>query len=158
MYKEIIMKDKKFMFFFLITKSLVNIMFFCGIPTTIVMPFFLKWYGQLNILYVTYYWFMVAFFVICGIMACLIVYELRKMLKSVEVENCFIHENVTSLRRMGTYSFVISLMAFCRLVIETSPSVFIVSLVFAIAALFSKVLANVFEAAIQYKEDNDLTI
>lgn len=152
------MNDKKFRFIFLITKSLLNVMFFCGIPTTIVMPFFLKFYATIDDLYARYYWFMVAFFLICGVLACLIVYELRKMIKSVELENCFIKDNVISLRRMGTYSFIISLVSSCRLCIDPSPGVFVVVLVFLIAALFSKVLANVFATAIQYKEDNDLTI
>ena len=34
----------------------------------------------------------------------------------------------------------------------------VVILVFVIAGLFSKVLACVFEQAVQYKEENDLTI
>lgn len=36
--------------------------------------------------------------------------------------------------------------------------VFVVILVFVIAGLFSKVLAGVFEQAVSYKQENDLTI
>ena len=102
--------------------------------------------------------FMVPFFIISGIFACLIIYELRKMIKSVEQENCFIYENVISLKRMGNYSFIIAVVSFGRLFLYSTPGVLVVILVFVIAGLFSKVLSNVFETAVQYKEDNDLTI
>lgn len=148
------MKDK----FLLVSKCLLNVMFFCGIPVTIAVPWLLKWYGRINSYYDTYYIAQTCFFVISGIFACLIVYELRKMIKSVELENCFVHENVKSLRNMGNYSFVIAVVSFCRLFLYATPGVLVVILVFVIAGLFSKVLGNVFEKAVEYKEDNDLTI
>lgn len=151
---ELTMKDK----FFLVTKCLLNVMFFLGIPTTITVPLTLKWYSKINSYYDVYYWFMVPFFIISGIFACLIIYELRKMIKSVEQENCFIYENVISLKRMGNYSFIIAVVSFGRLFLYSTPGVLVVILVFVIAGLFSKVLSNVFETAVQYKEDNDLTI
>lgn len=148
------MKDK----YFLITKCLVNVMFFGGIFATIVCPLFLKLYSTIDELYAKYYWLMVVYFLISGVFACLIEYELRKMMKSVEAENCFIHDNVTSLSRMGNYGFAIAIVAFARLFLEPTPGVFVIVVVFVVAGLFSKVLAKVFETAIQYKEDNDLTI
>ena len=75
-----------------------------------------------------------------------------------EHDNCFIHENVTSLRRMGTYSFFIALITSCRLFLYLTPAVIVVILVFVIAGLFSKVLSQVFDKAVTYKEENDLTI
>ena len=38
------MKDK----FLLVSKCMLNVMFFCGIPVTLTVPFTLKWYGQIN--------------------------------------------------------------------------------------------------------------
>ena len=148
------MKDK----FLLVSKCMLNVMFFCGIPVTLTVPFTLKRYGQINDYYKTYYWQQTAMFVICGIFACLIVYELRKMIRSVENEDCFVDENVTSLKRMGNYSFIIAAASVIRLFLYATPGVFVVILVFVIAGLFSKVLANVFYQAIVYKKDNDLTI
>ena len=87
-----------------------------------------------------------------------VIYELRRMFKSVLDDNCFIHENVTSLRRMGTYSFFIALITSCRLFLYLTPAVIVVILVFVIAGLFSKVLSKVFDKAVTYKEENDLTI
>ncbi|HOO78955.1 MAG TPA: DUF2975 domain-containing protein [Lachnospiraceae bacterium] len=148
------MKDK----FLLITKCLLNVMFYLGIPTTITIPWTLKWYSQTNQYYDRYYWIQTALFLICGTLACLIVFELRRMIKSVEAEDCFVEANVRSLRSMGNYSFMVSAATVVRLFLYGTPGVFVVLLVFAIAGLFSKVLAKVFAEAIRYKLDNDLTI
>lgn len=148
------MKDK----YLLVTKCLLNVMFFCGIPVTIAVPWLLKWYGKINSYYNTYYIAQTVFFLISGLFACLIVYELRKMIHSVEEENCFVHSNVKSLKAMGNYSFVIAAVSFCRLFLYATPGVLVVIIVFVIAGLFSKVLSKVFEKAVEYKEDTDLTI
>jgi len=130
-----------------------------GIPTTIAVPFFLKWYGGINDHYAgVFYPLQTAMFLISGIFACLIVFELRAMLKTVEQENCFVKENVTSLERMGWYSFIIAIVTLIRLALYVTPGCFAIVIVFVIAGLFSKVLGKVFEKAIEYKEDNDLTI
>lgn len=67
-------------------------------------------------------------------------------------------ENVKSLKRMGNYSFIIAAVTSVRLCLYSTPGVFVVILVFVIAGLFSKVLAGVFEQAVNYKQENDLTI
>lgn len=158
--KETIEKSEKTVKrrYLLISKCLLNVMFFCGIPVTITIPFTLKWYSQINEYYDKYYWIQTALFFICGIFACLIVYELRKMIRSVEEENSFIKENVVSLRRMGGYSFIIAAVTSIRFYLYVTPGVFVVVLVFVIAGLFSKILGSVFAQAVDYKEDNDLTI
>ena len=80
------------------------------------------------------------------------------MFSSVLNDDCFIRENVVSLQKMSIYSFFIAVITACRLFIYLTPAVLIVILVFVIAGLFSKVLAFVFERAVHYKEENDLTI
>ena len=97
-------------------------------------------------------------FILSGIFAVLLIGELRKMFKSVLADDCFIRENVTSLRKMGTYSFIIAIITMCRISLYLTPAVLVVILVFVIAGLFSKVLALVFDKAVTYKMENDLTI
>ena len=80
------------------------------------------------------------------------------MFRSVLDDNCFIPENVVSLRRMGTYSFIIALITAGRLFLYITPAVLIVILVFVIAGLFSKGLSRVFERAVTNKQENDLTV
>lgn len=144
--------------YLVISKCLLNIMFYCGIPVTVLVPFFFKWYGKINSYYQEYYLFQTVLFVVSGIFACLIVYELRRMIRSVEQENCFVMQNVKSLKYMGNYSFIIAAVTSVRLCFYATPGIFVVILVFVIAGLFSKVLAGVFEQAVGYKQENDLTI
>lgn len=144
--------------YLVIAKCLLNVMFYCGIPVTAAVPFFLKWYGRINSYYKDYYLIQTALFLISGVFACLIVSELRRMIRSVEQENCFVMDNVKSLKRMGNYSFIIAAVTSVRLGLYSTPGVFVVILVFVIAGLFSKVLAGVFEQAVNYKQENDLTI
>lgn len=148
------MKDKLTVF----TKGLLDFMFFAGIITTILVPLIIKFYGRYNSYFRENVWQLSVIFLLSGIFAVLIIYELRRMFKSVLDDNCFIHENVVSLRRMGTYSFFIALITCCRLFFYLTPAVIVVILVFVIAGLFSKVLSQVFDRAVTYKEENDLTI
>ena len=97
-------------------------------------------------------------FFILGIAAVFILWELRRIFKTVLAENCFVKENVRSLRRMGNCSFFIVLMSLVRLAVFQTAAMMVIVLVFVIAGLFSKVLAMVFDEAIRYKEENDLTI
>jgi hypothetical protein len=95
---------------------------------------------------------------IAGIFALIILWELRKMFKSVMKENPFVIENVISLKRMGICSFVITICMLLRLVFIITPAELILVAVFLIAGLFSAVLSLVFDRAVSYKEENDLTI
>ena len=148
------MKDKLTVF----TKGILDFMFFAGIITTVLVPAIIKFYGKYNSYFGKNVWQLSFIFILSGIFAVLIIYELRRMFKSVLDDNCFIHENVTSLRRMGTYSFFIALITSCRLFLYMTPAVIVVILVFVIAGLFSKVLSQVFVKAVTYNEENDLTI
>lgn len=80
------------------------------------------------------------------------------MFKTVLNGDCFIRENVQSLKRMGICSFCIAEVTALRLFLYLTPAVLITILVFVIAGLFSLVLSRVFDAAVTYKLENDLTI
>ena len=118
----------------------------------------IKFYGIYNIYFANNYVPLILLFFFSGTFAILIIYELRKIFRTVLNDDCFILENVTSLRRMGTYSLVIALITAGRLFLYITPAVLIVILVFVIAGLFSKVLSQVFDKAVAYKLENDLTI
>ena len=95
---------------------------------------------------------------ILGILAILIIGELRKIFRTVLADDCFVKENVVSLQRMGTYSFIIAAICLIRTIMYLTVAMPILILVFVIAGLFSKVLAFVFDKAVAYKLENDLTI
>lgn len=141
-----------------ITKYLLDFMYFAGMVITVSLPFSLKWLGKLLPAMETHYTEFVIIFFVLGLLAIAIIGELRKMFRTVLADNCFVAENVVSLQRMGTYSFMIALVSLVRTIIYVTPAMLAVILVFVIAGLFSKVLAFVFDRAVQYKEENDLTI
>ena len=148
------MKDKLTLF----TKFLLDVMFYAGIVVIVTLPLSIKFYGRYNSYFADNYYSLCVILFLSGIFAILIIRQLRKMFATVIADDCFIRENVTSLERMSIYSFFIAVITACRLFIYLSPSVLIVILVFVIAGLFSKVLAGVFDKAVTYKQENDLTI
>lgn len=97
--------------------------------------------------------------------------ELKRIIKTLVLENPFTISNVKSLRRLMFSCFTI---AFCYIVnfvlnlgkdtfsiinidqagIHTDAEIFI----FLLAGCFIGILSKVFEQAVKYKEDNDLTI
>lgn len=148
------MKDKLTVF----TKGILDFLFFGGMITTALVSLIIKLYGKVNRYFGENLWELSLLFMLSGVFAVLIIYELRKMFKTVLDDDCFIHANVVSLRKMGTYSFFIAVITACRLFLYLTPAVIIVILVFVIAGLFSKVLSRVFDKAVTYKLENDLTI
>ncbi len=143
----------------MITKWLLDFMFFGGILVTATVPLLFYWYGKyFNSWFVKYYIQLCILFILSGIFAVLIIKELRKMFKTVLADDCFVRENVISLKKMGTYSFFIGIITACRLPLYITPAAMVVVLVFIIAGLFSKVLSQVFDKAVSYKLENDLTI
>ncbi|MBE5884540.1 MAG: DUF2975 domain-containing protein [Lachnospiraceae bacterium] len=140
------------------TKLLLDFMFYSGIVITITLPFSLKLIGQYLPWIVENYEESVIIYFVLGISAVLLIRELRKIFKTVLTEDCFVTENVISLRKMGNWSFFIALVSVVRSIVYVTIAMAVVILVFVIAGLFSKVLAMVFEEAVRYKEENDLTI
>lgn len=148
------MKDRLTLF----TKFLLDFMFYSGIIVILTLPLSIHIYGNYNTYFKNNYYSLLVVFFLSGIFAVFIIRELRKMFRTVLDNDCFIPENVQSLEKMSIYSFFIAVISACRLFIYITPAVLIIILVFVIAGLFSKVLAQVFDKAISYKLENDLTI
>ncbi len=142
----------------ILTKFLLDAMFYGGMLVCLTLPITIKIYGNYNSYFAKNYIELCLLFFFSGIFAVLIMWELRKMFKTVIQDDCFIKENVISLNRMGTYSFVIAMITCLRLFLYLTPAVLVIILVFIIAGLFSKVLSSVFDKAVTYKLENDLTI
>lgn len=141
-----------------ITKRMLDFMFYAGILVCLTLPFSLKFIGEYFPHYKIFYFQMLVLFFISGIFAILIIRELRSMFQTVLNEDCFVKENVQSLKRMGNYSFCIAVISIIRLLIVITPATLVIILVFVIAGLFSKILSKVFDQAVTYKLENDLTI
>ncbi len=140
------------------TKFLLDFMFFAGIAVTVSLPWSVKLVGRQLSYMVEHYEETVIIYFVLGISALKLLWELRKIFRTVLAEDCFVRENVVSLRKMGSWSFFIALMSMVRSIVYMTIAMGVVILVFIIAGLFSKVLAYVFEEAVRFKEENDLTI
>ena len=140
------------------TKYLLDFMFCSGIVVTATVPFGIKWLGKYLPGLEAHYEANVIIYFVLGIAAVVLIRELRKIFNTVLEEDCFVPENVVSLRKMGNWSFFIALMSVVRCIVFVTIAMGVMILVFGIAGLFSKVLAFVFEEAVRYKEENDLTI
>ncbi|KGM93441.1 hypothetical protein Z968_12525 [Clostridium novyi A str. 4552] len=101
----------------------------------------------------------------------LIVFELRKIVKTLIKSNPFVWSNVKSLKKISVKCFIIAACYFGNFVAsfgkekykfiyldakgihtDTEPIIFI------LAGIFIAILAGVFKKAIEYKEENDFTI
>lgn len=140
------------------TKYLLDFMFYCGILVTATLPFTVRWIGEQLPYLIRHYEETVIIYFVLGISAEKLLWELRKIFKTVLAEDCFVKENVVSLQKMGNWSFFIALMAGVRSVVYMTIAMCVVIFVFLIAGLFSKVLSFVFEQAVAYKEETDWTI
>ena len=139
-------------------KYLLDVMFYAGILVTASLPFSIKWLGRYYAPVLAHDAETVIIYFVLGVAALVLVRELRRIFRTVLNEDCFVTANVVSLRKMGNWSFFIAGMSVVRSIVYMTVAMLVVILVFVIAGLFSKVLAMVFEQAIQYKEENDLTI
>lgn len=149
-------------------KVILDLCFYIGLILEILVPVGLKYAVQLIVKLLgdtteyakilDHYPYAIISIMLVGASTLAILYELRKMMKTVIDDDCFVKQNVTSLYRMGTYAFVITVLKLLRCFVYFTPAAVIVAGVFLFAGLFSKVLARVFDTAVRYKEENDLTI
>ena len=145
--------------FIKITKYVLDIMYFGGFVVLITLPATIKFLGKYYSSVITKNFTLMLFvFGISGILGILIIGQLRRMMRTVIEDSCFVYGNVESLHKMAMMSIGIVIMFIFKLFFVPTPATGIIILDFFIAALFSQVLADVFEKAVNYKEENDLTI
>ena len=150
------MRQSRFISF---TKYFLDFMFFSGILVEASLPFSLKMLGEYYWEEMSdQYWPMLIIFGMSGICGLIIVFQLRKMMKTVVKRECFVDNNAKSLSTMGKVSFVITVLFVVKCVLLPTPASFVIVLTFFIAGIFSHVLSLVFEEAVRFKEENDLTI
>lgn len=141
------------------TKYFLDFMFFSGILVEVSLPFSLKMLGEYYWKEMAeQYWPMLIIFGLSGICGLIIVYQLRKMMKTVVKRECFVDNNTKSLSTMGKVSFVITVLFIVKCILLPTPASFVIVLTFFIAGVFSHVLSLVFKEAVRFKEENDLTI
>jgi len=104
------------------------------------------------------YVFFLALLLVTGLFALWIVFNLRKVLKNLNLMNPFVIDNVRSFKNISISSFVIAICYFIKMFFYNSFLTIVLTMVFVILGLFSLILSEVFRQAVLVKEENDLTI
>lgn len=142
-----------------IVKRMLDLVLIGGAGIILSLPVSLKWY--FNTIYRINnesYGFLMGFLYVTGVLCLVIVYEMRKIFKTINKRDPFIAENVRSLKRMAVASFAIAICYIVKIFLFNSFLTIIIAMIFTIAGLFTIILAELFRQAVQYKEENDLTI
>jgi hypothetical protein len=144
-----------FMKYFLLFLEGAAAIVLVGLPKF--LGFYLTWIESIFYNKALYYGLVIILY-ITGILAVLILDTLRNLFSTMEEANPFIRKNVTALRRMGVYAFIVGGAYFAKIFFLNSFMTIIAVFIFFIAGIFCIVLADLFNQAIIYKEENDLTI
>ncbi|NJD02259.1 MAG: DUF2975 domain-containing protein [Ruminiclostridium sp.] len=142
-----------------ILKHLLELVMLGGAVIIAFLPVLLQRYlGSLYLGTGEKYWFLLPFLYITGFLALIILYNIRRILKTLGRKNPFMEDNVKSLRHIAVSSLAIAVLYLLKILLFNSFLTIILAMVFVIAGLFAIVLAEVFHQALKVKEENDLTI
>lgn len=141
-----------------LTKYIIDFMFYSGIVVCALVPVFMPRVAPYYIDLGPVSREMTAVLLISGLASVYILWELRLIFKTLVKTNPFTLQNVTALRKMAIASFVITATYIGKCVFWFTLATAIIVIIFAIAGLFCLVLADVFQQAVVYKEENDLTV
>ncbi len=126
------------------------------------LPWMTKSYMRLvrldYLIYQKEYYMLLTMLYISGVLAAVILMALRQIFKTCKLDNPFVYVNVKYLKIISIASGLVGITFILKLFVLNSIMTLIVIFVFIIAALFAWVLAEVFEKAVAYKEENDFTI
>lgn len=139
-----------------ITGILIDVLIFTGIVCILCIPLLLKvaipYYSG-----VIYYSYMASLF-ISGIFTIYILYNIRRMYKTLFLGNPFVKENIKYLNNISISCIFITLIYFIKCFIVLTFATIIIVIVFAVGSLFCLTLKDIFKQAIYYKEENDWTV
>lgn len=140
-------------------KICLDLVFIGGILILVSLPVSLKWYFEMLMNNSNENFnFLLIFLYVTGLFCLTIVFELRKIFKTLNRMNPFMMDNVKSLKKMAIAAFAIATTYIVKIIFFSTILTIIVAMIFIIAGLFSLILSEVFKQAVIYKEENDLTI
>lgn len=120
------------------------------------LPFLLNWYRKFRTLSEAEYWAIMIAFYCCAVVIFVALGNLRRILKNILNQQVFTPDNVRCIRAVQRCCGLVSLIcipaAVCYL-----PLIFMV-LIMAFLSLVVGVVAQVTDAAVSLREENDLTI
>jgi len=147
-----------------VTKIVVDIMFYGGIIICLLMPYFAiaeprhthgfitrlfpnNFYGLLHPYNTSVF--------LSGLCVIYILWQFKKMLKSLLGGNPFVAENIKRFRKMAVASLIIAVLFAIRGMFFWTITSALIVIIFSVATLFCLTLKDVFKQAVYYKEEND---
>lgn len=101
--------------------------------------------------------FLIAFVLVAGAFAFWILFELVFIMRTVH-DDPFVKRNIRAFYRMGIAALLAAVFFVVKSVADYTLMTAVCALVMMLSGLFSLVLAVVFDRAVAYKDENDLTI
>ena len=95
---------------------------------------------------------------ISGVMALLILWQARAILHIINRLNPFVRKIVRRLRIIGAECIVLAMFYFISVFVVTKFFMVVVFVTFSVVGMILFVFAQIFDQAISYKEENDMTI
>ena len=135
----------------------LKIIFVVGIGIYLTLPFLLSKYVELFNPVLDYIPALIILYA-SGIPALIIVYEFIRIFKTLKLDNPFTIENVEYLKIISVCSLIISIEYIIGMFFIVSIFEIILIAVFIIVWLGGYILSELLRKAIEYKEENDLTI
>lgn len=96
--------------------------------------------------------------IVSGVMAMLILWQARAILHIINKGNPFVREIVKRLRVIGVECLVLAAFYFISVFVVTKFFMVVVFVTFSVVGMVLFVFAQIFEQAINFKEENDMTI
>jgi hypothetical protein len=141
-----------------VTKVLVDIMFFGGIVCCFLVPFimprFTAYFGYNESAVMPF----TVLLMLSGICAVYLLWQLKKIFKTLLGGNPFINSNVTALRKCSVASFIIAIIYIVKITFWFTIATSIIVIIFSLLGLFCLTLKDVFKQAVAYKEEQDWTV
>jgi MFS family permease len=104
------------------------------------------------------YWFIIAFFYICGVLALCILVQGHLILRTLEKNKPFDERNAKRFFRVGLFCLIIAIAFTVKVFMYNTLLTVAGAGIFAIAGLISFILSDVFGKAAQIWEEQQLTI
>ena len=129
----------------------------------IILPFIIRDFVKISSTYSVYNTdysinVLMGFLYAAGIIAEIIIYNLRKIFRLVNLDTPFCRELPKRLRRLGILILLLSLATLIKFILLQGFFSILLVFLLGLACLCMVVLAEVFDKAVDIKEENDLTI
>ena len=93
-----------------------------------------------------------------GLCSLYILYQLKRMFKTLLCGNPFVRENVSALRKCAVAGALIALIFLIRLIFWFTIAASVIVIIFSLLSLFCLALKDLFKQAVAYKEESDWTV